>query len=53
MLEGLFSGVAAGQMGGGDTRGGLKYSILLALTAVLMFEWVLMPMGPPAVAPQE
>jgi flagellar protein FlaJ len=53
MLEGLFSGVAAGQMGGGDTRSGLKYSILLALMAVLMFELVLMPMGPPAVAPQE
>jgi flagellar protein FlaJ len=53
LLEAIFNGIAAGQMGSGDVRSGLKYTILLGVVAVLVFEFVLMPLGPPSVISQE
>jgi len=53
LLEGIFSGLASGQMGSGDVRSGLKYCILLGVVAVIMFEFVLMPLGPPPVVTTE
>ncbi len=53
LMQGFFGGMISGQMGGKDMRSGLKFSIILMLIAVLMFELVLMPKGPPVIIPQE
>jgi flagellar protein FlaJ len=53
LLQGMFSGLIAGQMGGGDMRSGLKLSIAMCVITILMFEFVLMPMGPRPITPPE
>jgi flagellar protein FlaJ len=53
LFQSIFAGFIAGQMGGGDVRDGFKYAIALSILAVLMFELVLMPKGPPPPTPPE
>ena len=53
LLQGLFGGLVAGQMGGGDMKSGLKLSIAMCIITILVFEFVLMPMGPRPITPPE
>jgi flagellar protein FlaJ len=53
LVQSIFGGIIAGQMGGTDMRQGMKYAILLTLLTTLMFEAVLMPKVPPPVIPPE
>jgi len=53
LLEAIFSGLASGQMGGGDIKSGLKYSIMLGIVAAFIFESILLPLGPVPIVPQE
>jgi len=41
LLQGLFSGIVAGQMGEGNPRAGLKHSILMLVIAYIVFAYFL------------
>lgn len=53
LLQGLFGGIVAGQMGSGDMKSGLKLSIAMCIITILVFEFVLMPMGPRPITPPD
>jgi len=43
ILEGIFTGLVAGQSGTGDLRAGIKYSLLMVLIAYAMFAVLVLP----------
>jgi flagellar protein FlaJ len=43
ILEGIFTGLVAGQTSKGDLRAGLKYSILMVFAAYAMFALLILP----------
>jgi flagellar protein FlaJ len=43
IIEGLFTGLVAGQSRTGDMRAGLKFSIVMILVAYLVFAVLIMP----------
>lgn len=53
VILGLFSGPLAAQVGEGDLRGGIKYSVVMVIIAWALFEFVLIPMQPPVITPEE
>jgi hypothetical protein len=53
VLQAVFVGLIGGQMGTGDMRSGVKFAFFLLIFAVLIFEIVLLPMGPPIITPPE
>ena len=53
VLQALFTGTIAGQIGTGDVRSGIKFAIGLLIAAMVMFELVLLPMGPPIITAAE
>ena len=53
LLQGLFAGLLAAQLGEGDLKAGIKYSAVMVIIAWAIFEFVLMPMQPPVIVPEE
>ena len=45
LLQGLFSGLVAGQMGEGNPRAGLKHSIVMLVIAYVLFTYFLQGVG--------
>jgi hypothetical protein len=43
LVEGLATGLLAAQMGGGDLKGGLKYSIAMMMIVWVFFNFYIMP----------
>jgi flagellar protein FlaJ len=48
IIEGIFTGLVAGQSRTGDLKTGLKYSILMMLLAYIMFAVLILPSLPPS-----
>jgi len=53
IIEGLFAGLLASQMGEGDLRSGLKYSVIMIIIAWVIFEYAIMPTQPKVITPEE
>lgn len=53
LLQGLFAGLLAAQMGENDLRAGIKYAVLMLLLTYIVFAGWVMPAQPTVLKPEE